>query len=71
MRCVAGFAVAGIFHMHYEIEQAISKDEARQPNIGSLKAEDCLYLLPLVTLFDQLIPFLLFVLREYLLMKKS
>ncbi len=57
--CLAGIAVAAIFHMRRVIEDTLGKDEARQPNIGALEAEDVLYLLPFVTLLDQLGAFLL------------
>ncbi len=79
MGIVAGVAVAAIF-MRLYIEDTLGKDNARKSNIGLL--EDILYLLPLVTFFDQLKPFLimatigaplfsLWVLREYLASKKS
>lgn len=82
MGILAGVAVAAVFHMRLFIEDALGKDDARQPNIGLLESEDILYLLPLVTFFDQLKPFLvmaaigaplfsLWVLREYLALKKS
>lgn len=75
--CLAGTAVAAIFHMRHAIEQAVGKAGARQPHAGVMEAEDVLYLLPLVTLSDQLQPFLilagvgapvfaLWVLRQYL-----
>lgn len=78
--CLAGAAVAAIFHMRLAIEQAIGKVDARQPNAGGMEAEDILYLLPLVTLSDQLQPFLilasagaplfaLWVLREFLALR--
>ena len=58
MGLVSGLAVAGIFHMRNEIEKEIGKEKARQPNIGMFEAEDVLYLLPLVTLMEWLLPFL-------------
>jgi len=58
MGVVSGLAVAAIFHMRNEIEKSIGKDDARQPNIGIIEAEDVLYLLPLVTLMGWLVPFL-------------
>lgn len=80
--CIAGLSVAAIFHMRLYIEERVGKREARQPNFGIIEAEDVLYLLPLVSLFNQLIPFLilagigaplfaLWVLGEYLALKKS
>lgn len=82
MGIIAGLAVAAIFHMRLVIEKHVGKAEARQPNIGSLEAEDVLYLLPLVTLSDQLVPFLvlasvgaplfaLWVLREFLALERD
>ena len=59
MGAVSGMAVAGIFHMRHEIEQTVGKELSRQPNIGMIEAEDILYLLPLVTFFDLLVPFLI------------
>lgn len=56
---LAGVAVAAIFHMRNAIEEKVGKEEARQPNAGGIEAEDILYLLPLITLTEQLIPFLM------------
>ena len=58
MGALAGIAVAAIFHMRLIIEERIGKTQARQPNVGGMEAEDILYLLPLVTLFGQPVPFL-------------
>lgn len=77
MGCIAGLAVAGIFHVRNRMEQLTGKDQARQPHLGNIEAEDVLYLLPLVTLLNLLAPFLFLsavgaplflvrVLREYL-----
>lgn len=82
MGVLAGFAVAAIFHMRLIIETQVGKEDARQPNAGGLEAEDVLYLLPIVTLLDQLVPFLilasigaplfaLWVLKEYLTLNQS
>lgn len=82
MGIVAGVAVASVFHMRLFIEETLGKDDARQPNIGWLESEDVLYLLPLVAFLDQLTLFLvmaaigaplfsLWVLREYLALKRS
>jgi len=82
MGIFAGFAVATIFHMRLFIEEEIGKTEARQPNLGGMEAEDILYLLPIVTLSNQLVPFLiltnigaplfsLWVLNEYLSLKRK
>ena len=81
MGCIAGISVAAIFHMRMNIEQERGKTDARQPHFGAMEAEDILYLLPVVTLTNQLIPFLilagigaplfaLWVLKEYLVLKK-
>ena len=81
MGCLAGLSVAGIFHMRLFIETEVGKTEARQPHFGGMEAEDILYLLPVVTLSNQLTPFLilasigaplfaLWVLKEYLALKK-
>ncbi len=59
MGIVSGLAVAAIFYMRNEIEKSNGKDAARQPNIGIIEAEDILYLLPLITLTNGLIPFLI------------
>ena len=79
--CLAGAAVAAIFHMRHVIEQAVGKADARQPHAGGMEAEDVLYLLPLVSLSGQLQPFLilaaagaplfaLWVLREFLALRR-
>jgi archaetidylinositol phosphate synthase len=59
MGVVSGLSVAAIFHMRNEIEKSIGKDDARQPNIGIIEAEDILYLLPIITLMGWLVPFLI------------
>ena len=80
MGAAAGIAVAAIFHMRVYIEASIGKEQARQPHYGGVESEDVLYLLPLVTIFGQLAPFLilasigaplfsLWVLKEYLALK--
>ena len=82
MGAAAGIAVAAIFHMRTFIEDRIGKEQARQPHYGGMEAEDVLYLLPLLTILDQLAPFLmlasigaplfcLWVLKEYLALKKK
>jgi phosphatidylglycerophosphate synthase len=78
---LAGVSVAAIFQMRMTIEQQIGKEDARQPHLDNMEAEDILYLLPVVTLSGQLIPFLilasigaplfgLWVLKEFLDLKK-
>ena len=82
MGCVAGISVAAIFHMRLFIEETLGKIDARQPHFAGMEAEDVLYLLPIVTLLAQLVPFLLlasigaplfalWVLKEYLQLKKQ
>jgi phosphatidylglycerophosphate synthase len=56
---LAGGAVAAIFHMRAYIEGALDRAAARQPHTGGFEIEDILYLLPLVTLSDTLLPFLI------------
>ena len=55
---LAGLAVAGIFHLRNLIENAHGKAATAQPRFAGFEAEDVLYLLPLVTLFDGLPLFL-------------
>jgi phosphatidylglycerophosphate synthase len=82
MGIMAGVAVAAIFHMRAFIENQLGKQRARQPHFGGMEAEDVLYLLPLVTAFNLLAPFLtlasvgaplfsLWVLKEFLALKKK
>lgn len=82
MGVLAGIAVAAIFHMRLVIENQLGKEGARQPNLAGLEAEDVLYLLPIVTLTDQLVAFLIlasigaplfaiWVLKEKLALDKS
>ncbi|MGH8120559.1 MAG: CDP-alcohol phosphatidyltransferase family protein [Gammaproteobacteria bacterium] len=58
MGIISGLSVATIFHMRYEIEIKIGKTSARQPHYGWIEAEDVLYLLPVITLMQWLVPFL-------------
>jgi archaetidylinositol phosphate synthase len=82
MGVVSGLAVAAIFHMRNEIEKIMGKTDARQPHYMGIEAEDVLYLLPLVSLFEWLLPFLIlatigapafafWVWREYLGLKEK
>ena len=82
MGILSGIAVAGIFHMRLYIEETLGKEQARQPNVGVFEAEDILYLLPVVTLTNQLVAFITlasigaplfgaWVLKEYLALKKA
>ena len=47
---LAGGAVAMIFHLRNQLENAHGKDATRQPHWAGFEAEDVLYLIPLVTL---------------------
>ena len=58
MGVAAGVAVAGIFHLRNELENAQGKGATKQPMLMGFEAEDILYLIPLVTLSDQLPLFL-------------
>ena len=50
MGLMAGGAVAVIFHLRNQMENALGKDATRQPHWRGFEAEDVLYLMPLVTL---------------------
>ncbi len=56
--CVAGVAVALIFFLRMRIEDMEGKAGTRQASMGGFETEDVLYLLPLVTLFGGVTPFL-------------
>ncbi len=79
---IAGLSVALIFHLRNEIEKHIGHDDARQPNMGVVEAEDVLYLLPVVTALQWQYGFLLlaavgaplfaaWVVYEYLRLKRD
>jgi len=55
---LAGVAVAAIFYMRYEIEEAAGKTATRQGRLAGFATEDVLYLFPLVTLAGVLPAFL-------------
>ena len=59
MGTVAGASVALIFYMRMRIEERLGKAGTRQSSLAGFETEDVLYLLPLVTLFGGLTPFLL------------
>jgi phosphatidylglycerophosphate synthase len=59
MGTVAGAAVALIFYLRMRIEALLGKAGTRQSSLAGFETEDVLYLLPLVTLFGVLTPFLL------------
>jgi phosphatidylglycerophosphate synthase len=56
---MAGVAVALIFWLRMRIEDIGGKSASRQPALGGFETEDVLYLLPLVTLCNGVIPFVL------------
>jgi archaetidylinositol phosphate synthase len=55
---VAGCAVALIFMLRMRIEDMVGKSASRQASLGGFETEDVLYLLPLVTLSNGVVPFL-------------
>lgn len=55
---VAGCAVAMIFLLRLRIEDRVGKTASRQASLGGFETEDVLYLLPLVTLSNAVVPFL-------------
>lgn len=55
---VAGVAVALIFFLRMRIEDIEGKGGTKQASVGGFETEDVLYLLPLVTLFGGVTPFL-------------
>jgi phosphatidylglycerophosphate synthase len=56
---VAGTAVALIFYLRMRIEALLGKAATRQPSLGGFETEDVLYLFPLATLCNALVPTLL------------
>jgi phosphatidylglycerophosphate synthase len=58
MGTVAGAAVALIFYLRMRIEALLGKAGTQQGSVAGFETEDILYLLPLVTLFSGLTPFL-------------
>jgi phosphatidylglycerophosphate synthase len=59
MGLVAGTAIALIFYLRMRIEELLGKDATRQASFGGFETEDVLYLLPLATLSNALVPLLL------------
>jgi len=55
----AGVAVALIFFLRMRIEEMGGKAASRQASLGGFETEDILYLLPLVTLSNCVMPFLI------------
>ena len=82
MGIFAGVSVAAIFQLRLMIGNMMGKEKIAQPNIGLFEIEDVFYLLPLVTFFDVLYPFLivatvgapafaLWTLRDYLNLRRG
>jgi archaetidylinositol phosphate synthase len=55
----AGSAIALIFYLRMRIEALAGKAASKQASVGGFETEDVLYLLPLVTIFDGVTPFLI------------
>jgi archaetidylinositol phosphate synthase len=55
---IAGFAIALIFLLRMRIEELAGKAGSQQAALGGFETEDVLYLLPLVTLSNAVMPFL-------------
>jgi phosphatidylglycerophosphate synthase len=55
---VAGTAIALIFYLRMRIEELLGKAATQQPSLGGFETEDVLYLLPLATLSNALVPML-------------
>ena len=56
---VAGTAIALIFYLRMRIEELLGKAATRQASLGGFETEDVLYLLPLATLSNALVPMLI------------
>lgn len=56
---IAGAAIALIFYLRMRIEEMAGKVATRQASLGGFETEDILYLLPLVTLCNGIMPFLI------------
>jgi phosphatidylglycerophosphate synthase len=55
----AGTAIALIFYLRMRIEELLGKTATRQASLGGFETEDVLYLFPLATLSNALVPLLL------------
>jgi hypothetical protein len=55
----AGTAIALIFYLRMRIEELLGKAGTQQASFGGFETEDVLYLLPLGTLSNALVPMLL------------
>ena len=56
---IAGIAVAVIFFFRMRVEEMAGKAASQQGFLGGFETEDVLYLLPLVTLFNGVMPYLI------------
>jgi phosphatidylglycerophosphate synthase len=56
---VAGAAIALIFYLRMRVEEMAGKAATRQAALGGFETEDVLYLLPVVTLCNGIMPFLI------------
>ncbi|MGB6310092.1 MAG: CDP-alcohol phosphatidyltransferase family protein [Steroidobacteraceae bacterium] len=56
---VAGCAIALIFYLRMRIEDRLGKAANQQASLAGFETEDVLYLLPLVTLSNAVVPFLI------------
>jgi archaetidylinositol phosphate synthase len=56
---IAGIAIALIFFLRMRLEDKLGKVGTRQALVGGFETEDVMYLLPLVTLCDCVMPFLI------------
>jgi archaetidylinositol phosphate synthase len=56
---VAGCSIALIFYLRMRIESLAGKAASQQASLGGFETEDVLYLLPLVTLADAVVPILM------------
>jgi archaetidylinositol phosphate synthase len=56
---IAGCAIALIFYLRMRIENMVGKAGSKQASLGGFETEDVLYLLPLITLSNGLVPMLL------------
>jgi phosphatidylglycerophosphate synthase len=56
---LAGTAIALIFYLRMRIEKLLGKSGTQQASLGGFETEDVLYLLPLATLCNALVPLLL------------
>jgi phosphatidylglycerophosphate synthase len=55
---IAGCSIALIFYLRMRIEDLLGKAAVKQAALGGFETEDVLYLLPLVTLSNSVMPFL-------------